>query len=266
MGDSASREDYKKALVEYLTEYEDELSEDSQKRLQTNPMRILDSKDEHDRKILMTAPKLVTYLNRVSRDWLFFIETILESLGIPFVINPHLVRGLDYYCHTVFEFVTKDLGSQGTVLAGGRYDGLVQTLGGHNVDGIGWAAGVERLALMLDDVEAESPQISLIPNDNSTFLAIKMAYHLRSCGIRADYLYSGNIRKHMQHANSLKSPFALIIDAYGAGVIPAANYKLKDMESGNEYILSSPFEMPEELQHIEWMPKLSKALKEFFNV
>ncbi len=151
LGDKESRAKYRDLLVGFLDKYKNDLSEDSQKRLQTNPLRILDSKDEGDQKILVDAPEIKASMNEESIR--FYQETLngLAKLGIPFQENQKLVRGLDYYCHAVFEFTSSDLGAQSAVLAGGRYDGLVELLGGKPTPGIGWAAGIERLALLVEN-------------------------------------------------------------------------------------------------------------------
>ncbi|HEY9549341.1 MAG TPA: histidine--tRNA ligase, partial [Kiloniellaceae bacterium] len=148
LGDPESRKAYRAALVDYFSAYRDELSDDSRDRLTRNPLRILDSKDKGDRKLIEQAPLFGDYLNQQSRDFFAGVLAGLDLLGISYTLNDRLVRGLDYYTHTAFEFTTTALGAQGTVLAGGRYDGLVETMGGPSVPGIGWAAGVERLALL----------------------------------------------------------------------------------------------------------------------
>ena len=145
LGDAQSRDAYRTKLVAYLKDHYNELSEDSKNRLEKNPLRILDSKEECDKKIVADAPLYVDSLNETSAQ--FFAEVLkgLDDLSIKYRVNNRLVRGLDYYSHTVFELVTDKLGAQGTVLAGGRYDGLVEQMGGGKVAGIGWACGVERL-------------------------------------------------------------------------------------------------------------------------
>src|SRR5690606_5079000 len=127
------------------------LSADSRERLTRNPLRILDSKDEGDREIVAGAPLFSEHLNQASRDFFAEVTAGLDALGIAYNLNPRLVRGLDYYCHTAFEFITGRLGAQGTVMGGGRYDGLVAIMGGPETPGVGWAAGIERLALLLEN-------------------------------------------------------------------------------------------------------------------
>src|SRR5437763_9796060 len=163
LGDPESRARYRSALVDYYAQRRAELSEDSGRRLDSNPLRILDSKDPGDIRINSGAPAFDLYLNEPSREFSGRVLSGLDALGIRHRVNPRLVRGLDYYTHTVFEFVTTDLGAQGTVLAGGRYDGLVEVMGGPSMPGAGWAAGIERLALLIDEPLATSRPGVLVP-------------------------------------------------------------------------------------------------------
>jgi histidyl-tRNA synthetase len=151
LGDPASRKAYRDVLVEYFSDHRKELSPDSQERLERNPLRILDSKDRGDRRICARAPVLSGHLNQESVDFFAKVKEELERLGIAYELNSHLVRGLDYYTHTIFEFTTTELGAQGSVLAGGRYDGLIELLGGPPTPGVGWAGGIERLAMLLTE-------------------------------------------------------------------------------------------------------------------
>ena len=134
------------SLIDYFTAHQEKLSADSRERLERNPLRILDSKDQGDRALIAEAPRFGEYLNQKSRDFFAAVTGGLEALGIAYQLNPRLVRGLDYYCHTAFEFTTTELGAQGTVMGGGRYDGLIDIMGGPATAGVGWAAGIERMA------------------------------------------------------------------------------------------------------------------------
>jgi len=149
LGDPESRAGYREALVHYFSARVSELSEDSCQRLERNPLRIFDSKEEIDQRVARYAPAFADYLNAESRRFFDRVRAGLDRLGINYRLNPHLVRGLDYYTHTAFEFVTTDLGAQGTVMGGGRYDGLVELMGGPALPGVGWAAGIERLAMLI---------------------------------------------------------------------------------------------------------------------
>jgi histidyl-tRNA synthetase len=163
LGDPASRSAYREALVAFFSEHYHALSEDSRDRLSRNPLRILDSKDEGDRRLVAEAPLFEDYLNPESRDFFAAVRAGLDELGIAYTLNPRLVRGLDYYCHTAFEFTTDRLGAQSAVMAGGRYDGLIETMGGPATPGVGWASGVERLAMLLaEDIPAPRP-IAVVP-------------------------------------------------------------------------------------------------------
>ncbi|MCR4508968.1 histidine--tRNA ligase [Pseudomonas sp. 32.2.56] len=150
LGTSAARVVYRDALVDFLTAHADQLDEDSRRRMHTNPLRVLDSKAPETQALLVDAPKLADYLDEESRVHFEGLKARLDAAGVPYVINPKLVRGLDYYSKTVFEWVTDQLGSQGTVCAGGRYDGLVEQMGGKPTPGVGFAMGIERLVLLLE--------------------------------------------------------------------------------------------------------------------
>lgn len=150
LGTSAARAVYRDALVEFLTAHADQLDEDSRRRMNTNPLRVLDSKAPETQALLVNAPKLADYMDEESRVHFEGLKARLDAAGVPYVINPKLVRGLDYYSKTVFEWVTDQLGSQGTVCAGGRYDGLVEQMGGKPTPGVGFAMGIERLVLLLE--------------------------------------------------------------------------------------------------------------------
>ena len=149
LGDEESRLNYREALIEHFEIWKEELSIDSKNRLKANPLRILDSKDSTDRVIVADAPKIYDYLNDSSKDHFDHVLAHLDLSNIKYKVNPTLVRGLDYYCHTTFEFITDELGSQGTILGGGRYDGLSEMLGGPPMPGVGWAAGIERLVMLM---------------------------------------------------------------------------------------------------------------------
>jgi len=150
LGTSTARAVYRDALVEFLTAHADQLDEDSRRRMSSNPLRVLDSKVSETQALLVNAPKLADYLDDESRVHFEGLKARLDAAGVPYVINPKLVRGLDYYSKTVFEWVTDQLGSQGTVCAGGRYDGLVEQMGGKPAPGVGFAMGIERLVLLLE--------------------------------------------------------------------------------------------------------------------
>ncbi|MGN1080243.1 MAG: histidine--tRNA ligase [Alphaproteobacteria bacterium] len=235
LGDAESRAAYREALVAYFEQFKDRLSEDSRVRLEKNPLRILDSKDEEDKKIVENAPAMIDFLNEDSRAFFDSVKAGLTEMGIPFVVNPRLVRGLDYYRHTVFEFITDSLGAQGTVLGGGRYDGLVEELGGPKTAGIGFGAGVDRLSLLLQETgkqPAEPRPIAVIPVGEDTLLPImKIAHDLRQNGFIVDMAYSGNMGKRMKKANKINACAAVIMgsDEYEKGIVT-----VRDLDTGDQ--------------------------------
>lgn len=214
LGDADSRAAYRERLVEFLNDFATQLSPDSQERLSKNPLRILDSKDEGDRKILERAPKLSESLTSGSVEFFGRLQEDLKILGIPFVLNEKLVRGLDYYRHTVFEFTTDQLGAQGALVAGGRYDGLVESMGGPSTPGVGWAAGVEHLALLVEGRVPAEPvnRVAIIPADETAAkIGLKMAFDLRTAGIACELLEPGNIGKRLKRANKIGARAAVIL-------------------------------------------------------
>ena len=235
LGDAESRAAYREALVAYFEQFKDRLSEDSRTRLEKNPLRILDSKDEGDKKIVENAPAMIDFLNEDSRAFFDSVKAGLTEMGIPFVVNPRLVRGLDYYRHTVFEFITDSLGAQGTVLGGGRYDGLVEELGGPKTAGIGFGAGIDRLSLLLQETgkqPAEPRPIAVIPVGDDTLLPImKIAHDLRQNGFIVDMTYSGNMGKRMKKANKINACAAVIMgsDEYEKGIVT-----VRDLDTGDQ--------------------------------
>jgi histidyl-tRNA synthetase len=212
LGDTDSRQAYRQTLVEYFSDHMADLSDDSKDRLTRNPLRILDSKDKGDRLLVEAAPVFTDYLNGFSAD--FFAEVLegLSLLGIEYKLNRRLVRGLDYYTHTAFEFVTDALGAQGALIAGGRYDGLIETLGGKPTPGIGWAGGMERLAMLATDIPTPMRPIAVIPvGDVAVPIATKIAHDLRLQGLSIEMAFKGNVGKRMKRANKLNARAAVLI-------------------------------------------------------
>jgi histidyl-tRNA synthetase len=235
LGDPASRQAYREELVRYLEGYRDRLSEDSLARLGRNPMRILDSKDEGDRQVVEGAPRLEDSLNDASRDFFEAVRDGLDELGLAYRLNPRLVRGLDYYTHTAFEFTTDQLGAQGAVIAGGRYDGLVEEIGGPPTPGVGWAAGVERLALLAGREEVRARPVAIVPIGPAAEKAARLlAAELRSAGIAVELAFKGKPGQRMKRADRAAARVALSLgdDELASGVV-----KLRDLDSGEEQVL-----------------------------
>ena len=222
LGDGDSRDAWRGALVDYFRAVAGELSEDSQARLEKNPLRILDSKDPRDRAFVADAPKIDDYLSGAAQDFFGAVTAGLDAASVAWTRAPALVRGLDYYRHTAFEFVTDRLGAQGTVLGGGRYDGLIETLGGPPTPAVGWAAGIERLAMLVGDgAGANDPHIAIIP-DNSALEeeARSLAFRLRRQGFATTIAYRGNAKRHADIARKLNAEAALYVRSESAADTP----------------------------------------------
>lgn len=230
LGDAESRSAYRAALVAYLEPMRLALSEESQARLDKNPLRVLDSKDEEDKRVVAGAPLIGDCLTPGARDFFDQVTQGLTALGIPFVVNPKLVRGLDYYCHTAFEFTTNALGAQGTVLAGGRYDGLIGQMGGPATPGIGWAAGVERLSMLVQGVPDLDRPVSIIPMGDLV-PALVLADKLRAAGLCVDLGFSGNMKKRMARAAKANARFAVIL---GEDEMARGAATLRDLDAGSQ--------------------------------
>ena len=234
LGDAESRAAYRTKLVEYYQGQREKLSEDSLGRLERNPLRILDSKDEGDKAVNAGAPLIDESLNDASRRFFDQVQAGLDTVGVSYTLNSHMVRGLDYYCHTAFEFVTGALGAQGALLAGGRYDGLIKQLGGPSTPGTGWAAGVERLA-MLDATAPAAPRpIAMVPAGNSDGISrrvLTLTQALRGAGFRVDLGYSGNVGKRMKRANKINACAVVIV---GEDELERRAATVRDMDSGEQ--------------------------------
>ena len=236
LGDFDSRKKYRDTFVNYLNDYQTKLSKDSLKRLLTNPLRILDSKNQADQNIVRNAPSILDYLNLESKTRFENICKGLDHLNIKYKIDKNLVRGLDYYCHTAFEFTTKELGSQGTVLAGGRYDGLSKMLGGPDVPGVGWAAGIERLALMVQSEFINKIDVVLMGQYESiNYLLLPIMTKLTQNGFKSEIIYNGSMSKKFKRANKIKASHAIIL---GEEEISKNVLKFKDLLTGTEELLN----------------------------
>ena len=201
LGDAATRDAWRTALVAHFTAHRGDLSEDSLVRLDKNPMRILDSKDPRDRPIADAAPGIDAFLSAEAGAFFEQVTRGLEASGVAWTRNDRLVRGLDYYRHTAFEFVTDRLGAQGTVLAGGRYDGLIEALGGAHTPAVGWAAGIERLGMLIDAPAAETEAVAVIPDGPAQEQeATMLASQLRNHNVPVQMSYRGNAKRRIEVA------------------------------------------------------------------
>ena len=233
LGDAETRKNYRESLVAFFRSHEAGLSDESKIRLEKNPLRILDSKDENDRKIVANAPKMAEHLTLAAKEYFDAVKSGLNSLGIAYNLNEKLVRGLDYYNHTVFEFTTDMLGAQGTVLAGGRYDGLIELMGGNATAGVGFAAGIERIASLIEYNPKPIRPISIIPlGEMAEGESIILSESLRSRGFAIDLGYRGNLKNRMKRADKLNSAFAIILgdSEIAKGVVMLKNFDLGTQE------------------------------------
>ena len=245
LGNITERKTYIADLLIYLKDFKNKLSISSIDRFEKNPLRILDSKAEEDIEIVKNAPKLINYLESESKDSFNKVLEGLNNLNITYEINHKLVRGLDYYNNTTFEFITNKLGSQSAILAGGRYDNLMKQMGGPDIPGIGWAAGIERLALLTTIKKDKKKSVSMIPvGIENNILCINLADELRNKNISIDMAYSGNLKKRLKQANKISADYAVII---GGEEIQNNNAIIRNLETGSqEYI-----ELDKLVKHIE---------------
>ncbi|MDX2231389.1 MAG: histidine--tRNA ligase [Leptolyngbyaceae cyanobacterium bins.349] len=240
IGDASDRAQFRTALVEYLTPFKDQLDEDSQDRLTRNPLRILDSKLEQTQAILVNAPSILDHLSPESRDRFEQVKDLLTQLGIAYTINPRLVRGLDYYSHTVFEIQSSDLGAQATVCAGGRYDGLVSELGGSETPAVGWAIGIERLVILLQQVQpfpAASVDFYVVSRGAAAEAqAVAIAQQLRQLDFRVELDLSGSaFGKQFKRADRSNAAGCLIL---GDDEAETGTVQLKWLATGEQQAIA----------------------------
>jgi histidyl-tRNA synthetase len=232
LGDVATRDAWRAALVDHFERHRSELSEDSLARLDRNPLRILDSKDPRDRPAADGAPSIDEFLTAGAAEFFGQVTDGLDAAGVRWTRNARLVRGLDYYRHTAFEFVTDRLGAQGTVLAGGRYDGLIEALGGPPTPAVGWAAGIERLGMLLDTPAAVSVDAMLVPmGPAAEAAALRILADLRRAGIATSMDFKGNVKKRMARADASGARFAIII---GDAELGKGEAGVKDLATGEQ--------------------------------
>lgn len=218
LGNENSRLNYRNSLVEYLNDNKNKLSEDSQKRLDTNPLRVLDSKSKEDQEVIKNAPIILDYLDEESNEHFNTVKEMLSNINIKYSINPKLVRGLDYYSHTVFEFQHQALGAQDSFGGGGRYNGLFEQLGGKSTPAVGFAMGLERILLILDEINALPVQDSfadvfvITSNTNIVALASKISNELRKTGLKVLYdVLRRSMKAQMREANRVLAKYCIIL-------------------------------------------------------
>ncbi len=245
IGSLEARANYRSALVAFLENHQDLMSDEEKERLVKNPLRILDTKNEALQEVLNGAPKLLDYLDDESREHFNQLCSLLDAMGVKYEINPKLVRGLDYYNKTVFEWVTSALGAQGTVCGGGRYDGLVEQLGGHSTQGVGFAMGLERLVLLVQEVNKEItlPQAVdlylVYAGESTTLNAFQIAEQIRTelPQVRVmTHCSGGKFQKQFKRADKIEAKYALVI---GESEVQAKTVVVKDLRNGAEQITLS---------------------------
>ena len=249
IGSLEARSNYRSALVSFLENHQDLMSDEEKDRLVKNPLRILDTKNEALQEVLNGAPKLLDYLDDESREHFALLCSLLDAMGVKYEINPKLVRGLDYYNKTVFEWVTSALGAQGTVCGGGRYDGLVEQLGGHATQGVGFAMGLERLVLLVQEVNKEItlPQAVdlylVYAGEGTTLNAFQIAEQIRSelPQVRVmTHCSGGKFQKQFKRADKIEAKYALVI---GESEVQAKTVIVKDLRNGAEQITLSQVDL-----------------------
>lgn len=233
LGSADCKKKYEKALVDYFISIKNKLSEDSKIRLEKNPLRILDSKDENDRKLLESVPRIADFYTQEEKEFFENILKKLDEFDIKYVVNPMLVRGLDYYTSTVFEFTTTDLGAQSSVLGGGRYDDMVGQMGTISVPAVGFAIGADRMMLLLDDDKVKNYElIAVIPtSDAEVDYCLNLSTKLRNLGKKVEFCYSGKLKKKMERADKIGAKYAIIV---GENEIESGMLLIKDLENGEE--------------------------------
>jgi histidyl-tRNA synthetase len=232
LGDPETREQWRAALVAHFSKHVWDLSEESRERLEKNPLRILDSKQHQDFPIVDSAPVIDDFLTEEAARFFAEVTDGLDRVGIKWVRDPRLVRGLDYYRHVTFEYVTEELGAQSQVIGGGRYDGLIEQMGGPATPAVGWACGIERLAMLLDAAPARGIEVALVPmGEAAEKEALRIVADLRRAGIACDMAYRGNLKRRMQKASASGARYAVIL---GEDELARGEAAVKDLEMGTQ--------------------------------
>ena len=234
LGSRENLKDYKKVLTNYFNKNKNSLSSDSIEKINTNPLRILDSKNKEDKDLINKSPKIIDFLSKADLKNYEEIKKSLVEIDIPIYEDPTLVRGLDYYCNTVFEFKTNELGAQDTLIGGGRYNGLIKTLGGKDIPGVGWAGGIERIMLLMSNISKINKDIHLaILNENYRSYAFKIYNFLVKNNFSVYWNYKYNLKKSLSIANEKKVNFIIII---GENENNNNNFTVKNLFTGNQEV------------------------------
>ena len=232
LGSRENLQNYKKVLSKYFKDHQNSLSIESKSKIETNPLRILDSKNIQDKETVLQSPKLIEFLSQSDLKSYEEIKDCLKDLNISIFEDLNLVRGLDYYCHTVFEFKTDAIGSQDTLIGGGRYNGLIKTLGGKDIPGIGWAGGIERIMLLINDVNVITEDIHLCIKDSSLKKhALKIYDYLTNNNFSVYWNYKYNLKKSLSLASEKKVKYVIIV---GKEEEKNNNYILKNLSNGEQ--------------------------------
>ena len=232
LGDKNTLQKFKNELTNYFDKYKKNLSEESKDKIQSNPLRILDSKIEKNKDLINSAPKINQFYSKLASKKFEEVQELLVNSNIQFEIDPNLVRGLDYYCNSVFEFKSESLGSQSTIIGGGRYDGLIKMLGGPNIAGCGWASGVERLMMLSKKIQKKMPFLHvIILDDKYKNYGFNLINILRNNNINTTFNYKYDLKKSLSNANTSNAKYVIII---GENEINEKVYSLKNLQDGKQ--------------------------------
>ena len=232
LGDKDTLKKFKNNLSVYFKKYKSKLSLDAQNRIESNPLRILDSKNKNDNEICQEAPKILDFYSKEAKNKFEEIKNLLSNYSIEFEVNPNLVRGLDYYCHTVFEFKSNELGSQDTLIGGGRYDGLTKILGGPDIPGVGWAGGVERIMMLIEkDIKVQQKIHLVVMKEDFRSYGLDILNKLRKNNIPVFFDYKYNLKKSLSYASNVNARYAIII---GEEEVKKHSYTIKDLKKNTQ--------------------------------
>ena len=232
LGDKDTLKKFKNNLSVYFKKYKSKLSLDAQNRIESNPLRILDSKNKNDNEICQEAPKILDFYSKEAKNKFEEIKNLLSNYSIEFEVNPNLVRGLDYYCHTVFEFKSNELGSQDTLIGGGRYDGLTKILGGPDIPGVGWAGGVERIMMLIEeDIKVQQKTHLIVMKEDFRSYGLNILNKLRKNNVPIFFDYKYNLKKSLSFASNVNARYAIII---GEEEVKNHSYTIKDLKKNTQ--------------------------------